>query len=232
MTLLGCLQSCSDDLFDYEQGDMKIRIEQGDNWLHRFDLPLGLSKRNAPQIAVWLEDTVAHYITTIYVSHKAATQDWQAAGGSRRPESLPHWSHSRGIVYPDGLCMPTRSQPLADGISGATPRGSFDLRLIPADALKCFIVKVEVNHSTDFNDSFPKSAMPGADNYSGGREGSGQPAVVYAARVDLASGQTRFEAGLVGHSSPDGSSGDLTSDVSKLTSALKIVERITVEIKR
>ena len=100
MTLLGCLQSCSDDLFDYEQGDMKIRIEQGDNWLHRFDLPLGLSKRNAPQIAVWLEDTVGHYITTIYVTHKAATQDWLVPIRSRTGATAGASSTPTGSACP------------------------------------------------------------------------------------------------------------------------------------
>ena len=38
-------------------------------------------------------------------------------------------------------------------------------------------------------------------------EGSGQPAaIVYAANVDLSSGEKSFETNLMGHSSPDGSS--------------------------
>lgn len=35
----------------------------------------------------------------------------------------------------------------------------------------------------------PKSAKEGDTNYSGGKEGSGQPAVVYSADIDLASGK-------------------------------------------
>jgi len=49
--------------------------------------------------------------------------------------------------------------------------------------------------------------------------------------VDLSSGEREFEAVLVGHSSPDGSSGELFADVSKLTSALRIVKRITVRVQ-
>ena len=88
-----------------------------------------------------------------------------------------------------------------------------------------------MNHSTDFNEAYPASAKAGEPGYSGGRHGSGQPAVVYAADVDLSSGVTEFGAVLVGHSSPDGSSGDVSSDVSALTTALRIVKRITVSIR-
>ena len=75
---------------------------------------------------------------------------------------------------------------------------------------------------------FPAAETPG---YSGGRHGSGQPAVVYAADVDLSSGSEEFEAVLVGHSSPDGSSGGIDPDISGLTSALRIVERITIRVR-
>ena len=115
-------------------------------------------------------------------------RSWLAAGGNRRREALPHWCHSRGVQYADGLYLPTKSEPLADGISGATPRGSFDLKLSPEAGLDRFVVKVEVNHSTDFNETYPESAKEGEPGYSGGRHGSGQPAVVYAADVDLSSG--------------------------------------------
>ena len=97
--------------------------------------------------------------------------------------------------------------------------------------LKKFVVKIEINHSTDFNEAFPKSAKDGEANYSGGKEGSRQPAIVYAANVDLSSGEKSFEANLMGHSSPDGSSGEVNKDTSGLTTALHIVKRITVIIQ-
>lgn len=120
---------------------------------------------------------------------------------------------------------------MVDGISGATPRESFDVKLRTASQLKHFAVKVEINHSTDFNDSFPKNARKGDANYSGGKEGSGQPVVVYKAEVDLTTGKKTFEATLTGHSSPDGSDGEIHTDMSGLTTALEIVERITINIQ-
>jgi len=225
------LCSCQNELIGYEKGDVKVSIEQGEEWLHDFPLFLGINKKNPPQIAIWLEDTHGNYLSTVYVTHKIATQSWQASGGNRRKEALPHWCYSRGVKYSDGLYLPTKKEPLTDGISGATPQGSFDIKLSPTSSLKQFVVKIEINHSTDFNEAFPKSAKEGDLNYSGGKEGSGQPAVVYAARIDLLSGGKSFEAKLIGHSSPDGSSGNIYEDTSGLTTALHIVKRITVNIQ-
>lgn len=224
--------SCNKNLVEYKQGDLRISIEQGDAWLHDFPLFLGIKVKNAPQIAIWLEDTQGNYLSTIYVSHKIATQGWQMASGNRRKEALPHWCHSRGIAYEDGLYLPTKDKPLADGISGATPRGSFDVKLNTANNLKQFVVKIEVNHSTDFNNYYPKNAKEGDANFSGGKYGSGQPALIYKADVDLSKGLKTFEASLIGHSSPDGSDGNIYTDMTGLTTALDIVKRITINIQQ
>lgn len=230
LTLAG-LCSCEKDLIEYEAGNVRVRIEVGKEWLHDFPVFLGISKKNPPQIAVWVEDTQGNYMSTVYVSHKIATQSWQMAGGNRRKEALPHWCHARGVQYADGLYLPTKNQPLVDGISGATPRSGFSVKVTPSESLRRFVVKVEVNHSTDWNDAYPKSAKKSDPNYSGGKEGSGQPAVVYAAVVNLTNGQKEFEAKLLGHSSPDGSSGELCGDISELTTALHIVEHIMVQLR-
>ena len=115
---------------------------------------------------------------------------------------------------------------MTDAVTGATPKGSFDIKLTPTGKIKKFIVKVEINHSTDWNDAYPKSAQQGDSNYSGGKEGS-----VYAAEVNLTSGEKEFQLNLIGHSSPDGSDGDITTDISSITTALNIVKSITINLK-
>lgn len=226
LTIMCC--GCGKELMEYRQGDLRISVEKGNEWLHDFPLFLGIKKKNPPQIAIWIEDMQGNYLSTLYATHKIATQSWQAAGGNRRKEALPHWCYKRGIQYADGLYLPTKKEPLTDGITGATPQGSFDLKLSPADGLKRFIVKIEINHSTDWNDAYPKSARKEDANYSGGKEGSGQPAVVYAAEVDLTTGRKEFKATLIGHSSPAGNDGYLTADTSTLTTALEIVKKISI----
>lgn len=231
MILLTCC-SCNNDLVEYENNDLKITVEKGENWLHDFPLFLGISKKNPPQIAVWLEDVEGNYLSTVYVTHKIATQSWLMAGKNRRKEALPHWCYSRGVRYDDGLYLPTKKQPFTDGLTGATPQSGFDVKVCPDGKLKQFRIKVEVNHSTDFNEHYPKLAKERDSNYSGGKEGSGQPAVVYAVDVDLTSGEKTFIAKLIGHSSVDGSNGLVYPDTSTLTTALHIVKQITITIQR
>lgn len=228
--LLACC-SCQKGLVEYGNGDLQVRIEPGENWLHDFPLALGIQKKNAPQIAVWIEDPQGNYVSTVYVTHKIATQDWTASGGNRRKESLPVWCHARGVVYEDGLYLPTKKQPLTDAVSGATPRENFSVKVSPHGNLQRFTLKVEINHSTDFNDFYPKSAQQGEPGYSGGKGGSGQPALVYAAPIDLSSPQSQYTATLIGHSSPDGSDGRLSTELKGLSSALNIVKQITVRIQ-
>ncbi len=228
---MGVLASCNKDLVTYQEDDIKVSVTKGDEWLHDFPLFLGLEKKNPPQIAIWVEDLAGNYLTTIYTSHKIATGSWQSNGGNRRKESLPVWSYTRGVQYPDGLYLPTKAQPLVDGISGATPHGSFDVKIRPVDGLKQFVVKIELNHSTDWNKNYPENAKEGEANYSGGKEGSGQPAVVYSAEIDLRSSRKQYTATIIGHSSPDGSDGDIYPDTSSLTTALNIVQEITIHIQ-
>lgn len=231
VTALGVLTSCNEDLVAYKEDDIKIQVTKGGHWLHDFPGFFGIDKKNPPQIAIWVEDLAGNYLATVYASHKIATQSWQASGGNRRKEALPTWCHARGVQYADGLYLPTKDQPLVDGISGATPHGSFDVKIRPVGDLKQFVVKIELNHSTDWNDSYPENAKEGDTNYSGGKEGSGQPAVVYSAEIDLDSGSKQYTATIIGHSSPDGSNGDIYPDISSLTSALNIVKDITINIQ-
>lgn len=223
--------SCNKELIEYKKGDLKIFIEKGESYLHDFPLFMGIKTKNAPQMAIWMEDTNGNYLSTIYVTHKIATCSWKFAGGNRRKEALPHWCHKRNILAEDGLYLPTKDMPVPDGISGATPKSSFDVKVPPQNGLNHFIIKVEVNHSTDFNEFYPKSAPEGAPNYSGGKMGSGQPALVYADTIDLLSGKKEFQAELIGHSMPDGSKGKVTQDVSGITTALNIIKQITIKVE-
>ncbi|MFA5210603.1 MAG: hypothetical protein WC403_09880 [Proteiniphilum sp.] len=221
--------SCEKEDLSFVNGDIEIKIETGDHWLHNFPLFLGLTKKNPPQFAIWVEDTSGNYLSTVFVTYKIATEGWQANKGNRRKESLPHWCHQRGIVYEDGLLLPTKEHPLTDGITGATPKEDKTIKITPINLEKPFVIKAEFNHSVDFNDNYPKNAQEGDGNYSGGGEGSGQPGVIYATTVYPDTKNAILE--LIGHSSPDGSTGDIYPDMQKLTSAKSIVKSIILTIK-
>ena len=213
LAALAMLASCDKDLVTYGQGDVKVTIEAGDAWLHDFPLFLGIKRKNPPQIAIWAEDADGRYLSTLYVTHRAATRSW--IGGVDRPEALPVWSHVHGAES-------------VDASSGATPKSGFDVKVRPVGDLRQFTVKIEINHSTDWNDAWPKNSAKGAANFN---VESGQPALVYAAAVDLDSSQTTYTATLIGHSSPDGTDGEIRPDTSTLTSALNIAKSITIHIQ-
>jgi len=222
------LPSCDKDLIEFSSGDICIQISEGENWLHDFPLFLGIKKKSPPQLAVWVENANGTYITTLYATKKIATQGWSGTGDNRRKEALPHWCHSRGICYEDGLYCPTRERPLTDSITGATPHTGLDLKCTTDIGMNHFIIKVEINHSIDFNGTYAENIQEGEPYYSGE---SGQPALVYMVEINLASEQKTFTATLIGHSSPDGTDGMVYTDMSGITTALDIVKKITVTVK-
>lgn len=73
--MVNLLSSCSSnqEIDTYKQGNIKVFIEQGEEWEHDFPLFLGISKKNTPQIAIWIEDTCGNYISTVYVTKGIAT---------------------------------------------------------------------------------------------------------------------------------------------------------------
>lgn len=224
------LQSCEKEELTYAKGDIQLEIETGEHWLHDFPLFLGITKKNPPQFAIWIEDTAGNYVSTVFATNKIATEGWQANNGNRRIESLPHWCHQRHVVSNDGLLLPSKENPLTDGMTGATPKTNKTFQISPTHLAMPFVIKAEFNHSVDFNSAYPKNARKGDPNYSGGEEGSGQPAVVYSATVQPNS--KTVDLVLIGHSSPDGSNGDVYSDLQKLTSAKTIVKSIKLTIKQ
>lgn len=230
--ILACvflILSCEKDVLSFESGDIEIEIKTGDHWLHDFPLFLGLTKKNPPQFAIWLEDTSGNYISTVFATYKIASEGWSSNNGNRRKEALPYWCHQRRVVYEDGLLLPTKEHPLTDGITGATPQEDKTIKISPVNLEKPFVIKAEFNHSVDFNNYYPENAKEGDDNYSGGEQGSGQPAVVYSATIYPETTNTVLE--LIGHSCPDGSDGNIYPDMQKLTTAKTIVKGINVIIK-
>ncbi len=209
----------------YGIGDYQLSIEPGEAWHHTFYAMGFIPIENEPQMAIWLEDTCGNFLSTVYVTERSATQGWRMAGGARRPEALPRWSHRRGIAAPDGLYMPTADAP--EAATGATPHGSFTACF--ATGQSPAIVYAEINHSADFNQYYTAEALPGTPSYSGGKEGSGQPAIVYSAPI---LGEDSSEITVlkpIGHSSPCGSDGLLRTSLDSITSALDIVSRISLK---
>jgi len=217
---------------------LTVDLEQGEHYIHKMKILPLITIKSPPQIAIWLADTKGNYVETLFVSRKTATQKWSKAPKDktpkdkiRRQESLPYWAHTRGVQYADGLYLPTTENPLPDSITSASPKDGFILNTKMAEDLKQFRILVEIDASLDFNEYFPEDAGVEDDNYSGGVWGSGQPALIYSAEIDLHRVRQSYELQLIGHSSPDGSNGNIYTDLAGLTTAKDLVRKITVAIE-
>jgi len=223
----------------FEEGrTITIEVTAGEHFIHDMRIGRFLTIHNPPTTAFWIEDMDGNYIETLYVTEKAGTGVWKKTPGeepvgtdSRRPGSLPTWAHRRGVIYPDGLYLPTSDEPMPDAVTSASPKASYTLTTLIPEDLERFVMFAEFNNSTDFNDYYRSDLSPGDPGYNGNEFTGGQPAVVYAVEVDMTSGETVFEMELIGCSSPDGSDGALSDDTSRLTTATDIVERVTIFVE-
>lgn len=200
-----------------------IHFDKGDEYYH-------------PLIVFWIEDTEGNYVQTLYAAKSIATGTFRygvsngkkwSEGERRRPAALPYWGHKRGFKTPDGLYIPTPESPLPDAITGATPTNNFVINSLINPELKKFTVYMEINQTWDWNQHWHNNLYPNDDEY----KTSCQPALVYMAEVDLTSTQKSYTLKPVGHSHPSGKTGELFSDLSTFTTALKIAGEVRFNIE-
>ncbi len=198
-----------------------VTVKAGKFWEDKWPIFLFINKTTTPQVAIWIEDTNGNFLETIYVSKKAATQGWVGMGNIRRKSSLPYWAHRRGVKYEDGIYLPTSDDPLPDAYTGATPAGDFSVNTLPNEKIPHRIkIFAEFNSSGNFNDDYPEGDF------------FGQPSVVYSEVLNLTKLEGSQKLKLIGHGHPSGESGELFNDLGKLTTALDIVEEITVKLNK
>ncbi|KJD31924.1 hypothetical protein PK35_12305 [Tamlana nanhaiensis] len=190
-----------------------------------------------PLLAIWAEDSLGNYIETLYVSKVIATSNYSKEKEPeiiRRPEALPYWSHKRGIKASDGLFVPLGDAPDLDAVSGATPTSNFIVKS-KASIRDYGNVRVlmEINQSFDWNEYYSQNRFPDDKVYSGNGY-VGQPSLVYAASIDATSltGEANYKImEVIGHGHHSGQNGQLYPDVSNITSAKHIAERVILTVK-
>lgn len=191
---------------------------------------------NHPLFAIWLADDKGRYLETLYVSEsiakgvfpKASRKNgfWES-GEIQRPAALPYWAHQRNILNEYGTYNPTPRKPLLDGVTGATPDASFVLNLRSKKVLSgSYTLYFEVNQSWDWNEYWFNNRFPGDKEYAT----SSQPALVYSVDLIVPSTGKTWVMKPVGHSHPSGADGSLTTNLSTLTTALKIAESLSVTL--
>ena len=148
-----------------------------------------------------------------------------------RPESLPVFLHALGLQSRSGTFVPEKSTPVLDAYAGATILDNFLLNTRALSRLPDqFKIRFEINESFDFNTFYSSDRFPDDPIYSGNGY-SAQPSVVYEAMIDLGSKQPIYLMHLIGHGHHSGRDGNVNPDISQLTTAIKQVERIMVEVR-
>lgn len=193
-----------------------------------------------PLFAIWMEDSIGKYVETLYVSRVIAsgvydygikTNGIWKPSSKRRPEALPYWSHKRNIRAADGYYVPLGASPDLDGVSGATPTDNFMVDLSGKQAYSgAFRIYLEVNQSYDWNSFYSKDRYPQDEIYSGSGQ-VGQPALIYRTSLLDSNIPGYHLMELVGHGHPSGRNGKLFEDLSAITTARHIVDRVIVKIK-
>jgi len=194
-------------------------------------------EHNHPLFAIWLADENGKYIQTLYVSESIGRGVFQHAtrkkggwseGEIQRPAALPYWAHQRGLKNELGTFNPTSKFPVPDAYTGATPSSSFFLRLKTEMPLQGKAkIMLELNQSWDWNEHWNNTMFIDNNQF----KTSSQPALVYSVDIDINNKQAEYELKPIGHSHFSGEDGSLTTDLSTITTALKIAKRISVTIE-
>ena len=199
-----------------------------------------------PQMAVWIEDHEGNYVETLFVSNATARglffgdrskenfkildSNKNTSRNYRRVNALPVWSHKRNVIYEDGLTVPSRTSPLPDAITGATLVDNFKLKT-SIRSLTRFNLKIEINVAFDDNEYYSEYDFPDDTIFHNGTGQLGQPSIIFNTSINMTDGNDYYIAELIGHGHHSGQDGTINKNLSTLTTAKQLVERIIVGVK-
>jgi hypothetical protein len=203
-SFFGCSSGSANNSQMIISTEMELSVEPGDVWQDQMKI-LVFSVDKTPQMAAWIEDNQGHYISTITVTKYSSKPPHKG-----RPEAIPVWHHK----------IPNDMEQI-DTVTAATSKGSVG---VPVDNGllvngRDYHVYLEVNHSFDYNDSWPKKS----------RDVNGQPSILYHAQFIAGSaGRTNLEP--IGYGSNDGTDGNIVQGLEGITTALKIIKEAYITI--
>ena len=190
---------------------IELSVEPGEHWLVKVKI-LMFHRNRIPQMAAWIEDNQGYYISTITVTNKGSKNKWKMAPKNGRPEALPVWSHK--IVNTDMAQI--------DSVSAATSKKGVEIKIYDDTLIKGkeYNVYLEVNHSFDYNETWPEVED----------DVNGQPSLIYWAKFTAGeSGITKLIP--IGHGSVDGSNGNIVQELGGMTTALTIIDGAYIILK-
>ena len=95
-----------------------------------------------------------------------------------------------------------------------------------------FTLRLELNVAFDDNAYYSAYDYPGDTVYHSGTGQLGQPSVVYEATINMADGHNYYLMQLAGHGHHSAQNGTLYPNLSTLTTARQLVERIVIGVKQ
>jgi len=189
---------------------------------------------NHPTMAIWVEDNEGNFIQPLYVTasfaqgvYKYGKQEGQkwVSGRKLYQAALPYFIHKWGK---DKATIPSEKHPIPDAYSGATPDADFVLNTkTNKKSLAKFRLIVEINQTWDFNEYWHNAKFPDNKDY----KTSCQPSLIYSVEIDAENPMEYYVMNPIGHGHYSGENGKLHTDLSTLTTAKQIAERIEVRIK-
>jgi hypothetical protein len=189
-----------------------------------FEINQGVYQRTnfgePPQLAIWIESADSQMIKTVWVSRRAAKNDWK--GKIECPVALPYWE-SRAAAETDKFNMHSRRESKYDAVSGATPRAGRFSASIMVPKKSTWNYFVEVNASADYNEAFAYWSKKGLPD----SQANGQPSLVYSGQI-IADGSDHNIPGLIGRTEQRRAVNSLSNDLSGITTAIHLIENIEV----
>lgn len=173
----------------------------------------------SPTFAIWLENPETGEIRTVYVTRRAAEDDWE--GKAEVPVALPKWFEIQNLQS-NNESNPSN----IDGFSGATPEPGYfkaESNLVPGSKWICWI---EVNLAGDFNDYYHgiNPEENDTDEYL-----SGQPAILYRTEITSILGYSTIPS-VFGMTVLGSADNKIIQPLKGITTATRIFDEIVISV--
>lgn len=175
----------------------------------------------SPTFAIWLENPKTHKIKTVFVTQRAAENDWE--GKAEVPVALPLWFY---INNKKQAIAKSEGDPDRIIVSGATPKPGYFVTSVSIEKNSEWILWIEVNLAGDFNHHFMEfnKELNIADEYS-----TGQPAIIYKAEISAIKGRA-IVMEIAGMTEPDSHLKNIIKPLKGITTATDIFDEISVRV--
>ena len=174
----------------------------------------------SPTFAIWLENANTNKIKTVFVTRRAAEEDWE--GKAEVPVALPAWFH----INSTKKAQTSKENPDQIIVSGATPKPGYFVTSVSVEQNSEWILWIEVNLAGDFNDHFMEfnKELNITDEFS-----TGQPAIIYKAIITATTGTTIIPE-IAGMTMQGSGIENIIKPMNGITTAINIFDEISLRV--